>query len=248
MVGNGATNWDFDVSPSFPETLFSFNLIPNKYMDFFLKSGCVYYFNDFRPHSGPAGCDTIWAKMQKLVADLDWYDLYLPPQGALMTEAERIGKTVVGGEERTYKIGRTKAEYTPWVKHFGNNSTAANRVEGDFLSEYMNRNDTRAALHIPDFVQTWAQCSDKIVYHLQNEASMWIYPILKANNIKLLFYSGDTDGAVPTYGTKRWIKELNWPIMNEWRQWKTDSQVSGYIQQYDGLDFVTIKGVGHMSP
>ena len=28
MVGNGATNWDFDVSPSFPKTIYNFNLIP----------------------------------------------------------------------------------------------------------------------------------------------------------------------------------------------------------------------------
>jgi serine carboxypeptidase-like clade 1 len=28
MVGNGATDWDFDVSPSFPTTVFNFNLIP----------------------------------------------------------------------------------------------------------------------------------------------------------------------------------------------------------------------------
>jgi len=27
MVGNGATDWDFDVSPSFPEVMFHFNLI-----------------------------------------------------------------------------------------------------------------------------------------------------------------------------------------------------------------------------
>lgn len=164
-----------------------------------------------------------------------------------MTEAERTGKTLVGGEERTYKRGRTKAEYTPWVNNFGN-STAANRVQADFLSDYVNDPKTRNALNIPDFVQTWTQCSEKINYHLQNEASMWIYPILKANGIKLMFYSGDTDGAVPTFGTKRWIKELNWPIKEEWRQWKTDSQVSGYIQQYEGLDFFTIKGVGHMAP
>jgi len=26
---------------------------------------------------------------------------------------------MVGGEEKTYISGRTKAEYTPWVKHFG---------------------------------------------------------------------------------------------------------------------------------
>lgn len=30
LVGNGATNWDFDVSPSFPSIAYDFNLIPMK--------------------------------------------------------------------------------------------------------------------------------------------------------------------------------------------------------------------------
>ncbi len=63
-----------------------------------------------------------------------------------------------------------------------------------------------------------------------------------------MFYSGDTDGAVTTYGSKRWIKDLNWPITEAWRPWYTHEQVSGYVERYDGLDFVTIKGVGHMAP
>lgn len=30
MVGNGATDWDFDVSPSFPETVYNFNIMPSQ--------------------------------------------------------------------------------------------------------------------------------------------------------------------------------------------------------------------------
>lgn len=71
---------------------------------------------------------------------------------------------------------------------------------------------------------------------------------MKANGIKMLFYSGDTDGAVPTYGTKRWIEDLNWDNAEDWMPWYTNSQVSGYHQQYEGLRFVTVKGVGHMAP
>ena len=63
MVGNGATNWDFDVSPSFPGTLYGFNLMPTPLMKNFTDLGCVYYFNDFRPHEGPADCDPLWAAM-----------------------------------------------------------------------------------------------------------------------------------------------------------------------------------------
>lgn len=69
----------------------------------------------------------------------------------------------------------------------------------------------------------------------------------------MMHYSGDTDGAVCTYGTKQWIKNLNWPVTQAWRQWKTKdavngNQVSGYYEKYDGMDFVTVKGVGHMAP
>jgi len=38
----------------------------------------------------------------------------------------------------------------------------------------------------------------------------------------MLFYSGDTDGAVPLAGTRKWIKKLNWPIVDKWRQWLTN--------------------------
>lgn len=63
-----------------------------------------------------------------------------------------------------------------------------------------------------------------------------------------MFYSGDTDGIVPLIGSRRWMQKLNWKVLAEWRPWMTNAQVSGYIVQYEGLDFVTIKGVGHMAP
>ena len=63
-----------------------------------------------------------------------------------------------------------------------------------------------------------------------------------------MFFSGDTDGAVPTSGSRKWIKDLNWDIVKPYTPWITDGQVSGYIEKYDGLDFVTVHGVGHMAP
>jgi len=73
---------------------------------------------------------------------------------------------------------------------------------------------------------------------------------LKDNGIKATFYSGDTDGAVPTYGSKQWIAELGFPTIStgKWREWMTDGQVSGFVENYEGLDFVTFRGVGHMAP
>mmetsp|Transcript_71464 Transcript_71464/g.133641 ORF Transcript_71464/g.133641 Transcript_71464/m.133641 type:complete len:108 (+) Transcript_71464:1-324(+) len=85
-------------------------------------------------------------------------------------------------------------------------------------------------------------------YHLQKEGSLYIYQMLKDVGIKILKFSGDTDGAVPTYGSERWIRDLNWKIESEWTPWLIDDQVAGFTIKYDGLDFVTIHGVGHMAP
>ncbi len=125
---------------------------------------------------------------------------------------------------------------------------------GTFLSDYINRADVRRALNIPDQVQGWSMCSDQIGndYHMQTEASLWIYKILLQYPYKVLFYSGDTDGAIPTAGTRKWIEDLSLPVANKWRAWNIDGQVSGYLINYQGevgtFDFATVHGVGHMAP
>jgi hypothetical protein len=84
------------------------------------------------------------------------------------------------------------------------------------LDAYLNDADVRAALHIPTDIQTWYQCIDdseaRWEYVQQEEASEWIYQVLKlqakspsGSNLRMMHYSGDTDGVVPTYGTKQWI-------------------------------------------
>ena len=111
-----------------------------------------------------------------------------------------------------YKRGKTVEEYTPWVPH-----VKGDAVFGVSLTDYINLPEVRAAMHIPEsFNRTWELCrTDRKVwkYKSQTEGSIWTYKILK-NKIRILIYSGDTDGAVNTYGTRRWIKTLKWPIKN----------------------------------
>jgi len=37
--------------------------------------------------------------------------------------------------------------------------------------------------------------------------------------MRIMFYSGDTDGALTTYGSRRWIQSLGWDITEKWRPW-----------------------------
>lgn len=160
------------------------------------------------------------------------------------SNSERLGVALINGEHKEYTRGYTRAEYTPWFKHAHNEEGP---LLGEYVSDYMNREDVREAFNIPSEVQAWSECTSKVQYHESDEASIWIYPILK-DKYRILEYSGDTDGAVPTEGTKDWIEGLNWGTKEAWRPWFTDGQVSGYTERYNGLDFVTVKGVGHMAP
>ena len=77
---------------------------------------------------------------------------------------------------------------------------------GDAASDYLNSEAVRLAMNIPDTIQAWEGCSGPVqnVYHMQTEGSLWIYKVLK-NKYKIMFYSGDTDGAVPLWGSRQWI-------------------------------------------
>ena len=91
---------------------------------------------------------------------------------------------------------------------------------------YLNRPDVRKALNIPEYVQPFLDCNDEIfrTYQVLREGSIWIYNVLLGYSPKyrMLHYSGDTDGAVATRGTRRWIKQQQWSITQEWRPWTTD--------------------------
>lgn len=186
--------------------------------------------------------------MMDIISNLNIYDLFRKNYDDNSLRAhheERIGVTTIAGEERFYKRGHTQAERTKFMKHLLKDAHTA-PVLGDAVTDYMNLPETRAAFNIPDDVQPWSDCAD-LDYQMQSEGSIWIYPVLK-NKIKIMIYSGDTDGCVPTWGTKQWIEELGWDVTQPWRPLYTDGQVTGYAENYAGLDFYTVKGVGHMAP
>jgi hypothetical protein len=68
-------------------------------------------------------------------------------------------------------------------------------------------------MHIPSSAPAWEMCTGNIEYTSLRQASEWIYPLIRGK-YRILIYSGDTDGAVPTQGTIMWMKDLGWKILN----------------------------------
>lgn len=77
--------------------------------------------------------------------------------------------------------------------------------------------------------------------------SQWVWEGLKGN-YRMLKFSGDIDGAVPTKGTTGWIDSLNQTIVKDWRPYFVDGWFAGSVIDYEGLTLGTVHGAGHMTP
>ncbi|EQC37133.1 hypothetical protein SDRG_05360 [Saprolegnia diclina VS20] len=120
-----------------------------------------------------------------------------------------------------------------------------------FTESYLRLPHVQAALHLPTYTN-WSDCNDAVtgVYH-KSDSSLQHYPTLLNANLKVLIYSGDADSVVNFMGTQRWIGPLGLKlhVLKKWHAWfGPDKQLAGYREEYDGLNFTTIKGAGHMVP
>jgi hypothetical protein len=87
IVGNGATDWEVDISKSYPEVVFNFNIIPKTLLDTYRNNNCQNYFNDLKPPTPSKVCNDAWNQINNLGSGLNWYDLYrkVYPDGGLLT-------------------------------------------------------------------------------------------------------------------------------------------------------------------
>lgn len=119
------------------------------------------------------------------------------------------------------------------------------------LMDFMNDPNVRDQLHIPTTVQQWAMCKDDFNYTMFENAtqSIWDTDSLY-NNYRMMKYSGDKDGCVPTIGSLGWILSLERTVTADWRAWYLEGTetLAGYVQEFEGLTFITVHGAGHMVP
>jgi len=264
MVGNGVTNWTYDTQPAYVEMAYWHSLYDTATYRAMKNNSCDFtLFNDNMTDV----CQGLLDKFNYAVKDINVYNILGTCYGLPETPADAnqfykagdLGRTMVNGQLKTYKKGFTAAEYTPWIKHrqskLGDDGLPP-CVYGIPVTDWMNSPDVRRVLHIPDSAPGWQMCND-IPYTIETQGSQWVYERL-ANitettaKYKILKFSGDIDGSVPTWGTLGWINALNWTVTTEWSQFKLDDGiVGGYFEQYDisgGFTFASVHKAGHMVP
>lgn len=216
-IGNGATDYHYDVWRSYPDVLHGLEMIPDVLYYYLKENNCTQYFRDVFPGTyNDTACRDKWQYMNDITTSIvNWYDLYRKVYaGGLATDEPKFGEKEIDGVIHKYKRGYSAADYTPWIKDnlgVGDNEPT---ITGGFMTDYLNEPDVQSALNMPQV--PWTPCVNetKWTYDVFPKGSIWIYPLLKSKGARILFYSGDTDGAVPTLGTRRWIQNLGWKVTN----------------------------------
>ena len=138
---------------------------------------------------------------------------------------------------------------------------------------YLNQAAVRAALHVSAKAPSrWEPCSQAVndAYSCP-DTLVSVAPLYRAllqdtrRKRRLLIYSGDVDGVVPTLATRRWIAAMGGKVKVEgWRLWRDSrGQIGGYTEKFRAegaeevwgessssgeLTFATVRGAGHMVP
>lgn len=221
-VGNGVTNWKYDTTAAFVEMAYWHSLMDEEMHEKFVALDCDWKMPDMIGVSD--ACMDLYMDFNTLVATVNVYDIFGTCWGAgpypQSEQPKHFPHLYNSGETKSHKKFATAADYTPWTQ-WGKKSNPHGLTElppctfGSALLDYMNSDAVRTAMHIPSYVQAWDLCTEEITYISEPEASQWIYEAL-AGKIKMLHYSGDTDGAVPTVGTQNWIASLGWSKTSEW--------------------------------
>ena len=255
-VGNGVTNWEYDTTAAFVDMSYWHSLMSEEMHDQFVALDCNWNMPYMIGVSDE--CINLYMEFNDLVSEVNVYDIFGTCWGAgpyPQAEHEELHfpHLYEGGQrKREHQRYITAADYTPWL--FQGKKMSSNELPpctfGSSLLDYMNSDEVRTAMHVPEYVQAWDLCQSASWWNYvsEPEASEWIYKELQGK-IKMLHYSGDTDGAVPSIGTQNWIKSLDWAVESEWKPYYHEGQVAGYWESYEGnLTFGTVHGAGHMAP
>jgi carboxypeptidase C (cathepsin A) len=247
-IGNGVASWEYDTDPALVDFAFTHSLYSYE-MRKEVNKNCYQEYNETQ-------CYELLNKIYYLIDGLNIYDL-------LQDCGKRTENSKINPKSFYYRYAKWAFDKFP--KKTPNKSTnflafideeplhtSPPCIESEAPIEYFNRNDVKAALHVPTNIQ-WDMCSDSVSnnYERLPEASLYLYPKLIKSGLKILIFSGDTDMAVPYNGNQRWIESLNLGVASPWRSWRAYGDmttVAGYRTIYNGITFVTVKGTGHMVP
>ncbi|XP_031270975.1 serine carboxypeptidase-like 40 isoform X2 [Pistacia vera] len=182
----------------------------------------IYKYCDFVNRNFSEKCVDVYETGLNAIGDIDPYNIYAP----LCHDVEP------NNAQKKNSIGS--------VRNF-------DPCSDNYVKSYLNIPEVQAALHAKN--TKWQGCSYLITSW--NDTTLTVVPLIKnimASGVRVWIYSGDIDSVVPVTSSRYSISTLNLPIKAAWYPWYTNEEVAGYVEAYDGLTFVTVRGAGHLVP
>lgn len=223
-----------------------------------------------------SACSTYQSDAMASFTDINIYDIYVDVCGARRESVglrgvgaatpqahrllHRLGRSAHDASSMEGSAGTTQAQdldvsaYNDDGDATGGGRAAYDPCIGSEVTDYLNTPAVQEAIHanvsgtIP---YPWSSCSRVVDYSYQDllTSVVPVYEYLMKAGIEMHVYSGDVDGIVPTTGSKTWISSLGLSVKTPWRQWKTvEGQAGGFVVEYEGLTFATVRNAGHMVP
>jgi carboxypeptidase C (cathepsin A) len=256
LVGNGLTDVTVDVEEALIQFAYDHTLYPpeiyneyNEKCSDSYKPTDTHIFQDFHPKNVTKACNNVRQNIRDSLQGLNIYDIYRPcpeSDNKTMNYQQATLNTLKAINKYHKKLTYLLDEPLEPELHIWPNGCAEDQNLGNFL----NNQTIKSLLHVDPQIN-WIRCNDDINGNYTiADASFSIYKetLIPNKNLKVWFYSGDTDAAVPFTGTIRWIPKLNLNVTEEYRAWSVNSQTAGYVQSYDNFKYITVKGTGHMAP
>jgi len=134
---------------------------------------------------------------------------------------------------------------------------AGNPINHNYGSEYLNREDVQAAIHVRGHPQ-WLECSDNVsnLYAVESQQASMVpvyRELVEHGGLRIMIYSGTADSICPLQGLQRWIWSQNYSIAEDWVPYVVGGQSGGFTTKLTaagggGIRVTTVTGAGHMVP
>ncbi|GLT33513.1 hypothetical protein SLA2020_080950 [Shorea laevis] len=191
-------------------------------------------FNSSDTWSNPH-CKQAVDELFKQYKEIDIYSLYTP---VCVGSDNKSMKVVI--KQASNMLPRILGGYDPCMDNYA--------------KAFYNRPEVQEALHVSNGHQlrNWSICNHTMFNNWsESDSENSVLPIYKkiiAVGVRIWVYSGDTDGRVPVLSTRYSLGSLGLRVVQAWRPWYHQKQVSGWLQEYKGLTFATFRGAGHAVP
>uniref|UniRef100_A0A804LF65 Carboxypeptidase n=1 Tax=Zea mays TaxID=4577 RepID=A0A804LF65_MAIZE len=126
-----------------------------------------------------------------------------------------------------------------------------------YVEAYLNQPEVMKTIRANTGLKyRWTRCRGTFYNLLKfgDSPSKSMLPYVKAvaaAGVRVWVFSGDLDAMVPVIATKRSMEKLGLGVVEDWRPWSIDAkdqEVAGYVIEYKGVVFATVRGSGHMVP